>query len=280
VVDSTLEPGALTYGEIVLPGREAGEVLLSTYVCHPSLANNELSGPVVATALARWISALPDRRYTYRIVFAPETIGAITYLSRHLDHLRRHVVAAFNMTCVGDDRAYSYLASRAGDTLADRVAVHVLGHLAPGFVRYSFLDRHSDERQYCAPGVDLPMATMMRTAYGRYPEYHTSEDDLTVISPDGLSGAYEVLRHCLLALEGNDTLRTTTIGEPQLGRRGLMSTLGHGPTRSGPGRRRLANLLAYSDGTRDLLGIAELTGEPIWDLFDAAALLRREGLLA
>jgi aminopeptidase-like protein len=279
VIDSTLAPGSLTYGEIVLPGREDNEVLLSTYTCHPSLANNEISGPVVTTALARWLSELPDRRHTYRIVFGPETIGAIVYISRNLDHLKKHVITAFNVSCVGDDRAYSFLESRTGDTLADRTARHVLGHLAPDFVRYSFLDRASNERQYCAPGVDIPMVSVMRTRYGDYPEYHTSDDDLGVISPEGLGGSFNLLKHCLLCLERNETLRPTVLCEPQLGKRGLISNLGYGTKKMDARRRYFSHLLGYCNGEIDFLEVADILGEPMWNLVDAADILKREKLL-
>jgi len=279
VIDSTLAPGSLTYGEVVLPGQTEEEIFLSSYVCHPSMANNELSGPVVVAALAQWLARLTDRKYTYRLIFIPETIGSIVYLNRNLDHLKRHMVAGFNVTCIGDDRAYSYLSSRAGDTIADRIAKHVLAHWAGNYKSYTFLQRGSDERQYCAPGVDLPVASVMRTRYGDYPEYHTSEDNLSVISPRGLSGGYEVLRRCLLGLEVNETLQATVLCEPQLGRRNLISNLGYGPVQMGKFRRNLSNLLAYCDGTRDLIDVAAVIGEPIWALLDAAEILKREGLL-
>lgn len=265
-IDSTLEPGHLTYGEVILPGRENTEILLSTYVCHPSMANNELSGPVVTTAIAKWLSEKTERRHTFRILFVPETIGAIVYLSRHLEHLKRHVIAGFNITCVGDDRSWCYLPSRHGNTLADKVALHVLGHTHPDFIRYTFLERGSDERQYCSPGVDLPVSSVMRSKYGEYPEYHTSDDDLSVITPNGLGASLEVFKRMIGCLESNVVFRTQTLCEPQLGRRNLISNTGFGPAKMGEHRRRLSNLLAYADGYQDLISIADLIGEPVWEL--------------
>ncbi|MCI0429323.1 MAG: DUF4910 domain-containing protein [Rhodospirillales bacterium] len=276
-IDSTLAPGSLTYAELLLPGRMAREVFFSTYVCHPSLGNNELSGPVVATFLARWIAAQRGRSNSYRFVFIPETIGSIVYLSRNLDRLKQSVIAGFNVTCIGDERCYSYLPSRNGNTLSDRVARHVLHHTAPDYKRYSFLDRGSDERQYCSPGIDLPIATIMRSKYGAYPEYHTSLDNLDLVTPSGLAGGLRALQRCVVALEANRRLRTEVLGEPQMGKRGLYPTLG---TRSAAEivATRM-NLLAYADGSRDLLGIAEILGKPIWDLAPLSAELIAHGLL-
>jgi aminopeptidase-like protein len=277
VIDSELKPGVLNYGELLIPGKSNEEVFLSTYVCHPSMANNELSGPVVTTAIAQWIQTLPERRYSYRIVFIPETIGSLVYLSRHLDHLKQHVIAGFNVTCIGDERAYSYLPSRAGDTLSDQAAKHVLRHIDPQFVNYSWLDRGSDERQYCAPGVDLPIATIMRSKYGEYPEYHTSLDDLNLVTPAGLKGGYLALKLALEVIEQNILPNITVLGEPQLGKRGLYPNISR--NRLGGGTQALMNLLTYCDGKRTLLEIADLIGQPMWDLVPFVEQLKEYGLL-
>jgi aminopeptidase-like protein len=267
----------LNYGELLIPGKSDEEVFISTYVCHPSMANNELSGPVVTTAIAQWIQTLPERRYTYRIVFIPETIGSLVYLSRHLDHLKQHVIAGFNVTCIGDERAYSYLPSRAGDTLSDQAAKHVLRHIDPQFVSYSWLDRGSDERQYCAPGVDLPIATIMRSKYGEYPEYHTSLDDLNLVTPAGLKGGYLALKLALEVIEQNILPNITVLGEPQLGKRGLYPNISR--NRLDGGTQALMNLLTYCDGKRTLLEIADLIGQPMWDLVPFVEQLKEYGLL-
>ena len=277
VIDSELKPGVLNYGELLIPGKSDEEVFISTYVCHPSMANNELSGPVVTTAIAQWIQGLPERRYTYRIVFIPETIGSLVYLSRHLDHLKQHVIAGFNVTCIGDERAYSYLPSRAGDTLSDQAAKHVLRHIDPQFVSYSWLDRGSDERQYCAPGVDLPIATIMRSKYGEYPEYHTSLDDLNLVTPAGLKGGYLALKLALEVIEQNVFPKITVLGEPQLGKRGLYPNISK--KRLSGGTQTLMNLLTYCDGKRTLLEIADLIGQPMWDLVPFVEQLKEYGLL-
>jgi aminopeptidase-like protein len=241
------------------------------------MANNELSGPVVTTALAQWLQSLNNRRYTYRIVFIPETTGSIVYLSRNLVHLKQHVIAGFNITCVGDDRCYSYLPSRRGDSLSDQAAQHVLHHTDANFKCYSWLDRGSDERQYCAPGVDLPIATMMRSKYGEYPEYHTSLDDMNLVTPAGLQGGFTTLRQAIKIIEQNAYLKTSVLCEPHLGKRGMYPTL-H-TSASAAQVRAMMNLITYCDGTQTLLEIANRIDEPFWELLPIAEKLVKHGLL-
>ena len=260
-IDSELKDGSLTYGEIIIPGETTEEVFLSTYVCHPSMANNELSGPAVAVHLAKWLTKLEKRRYTYRIIFIPETIGSITYLSCNLEQLKQNVVAGFNLSCVGDNRTYSYVASRYGNTLSDKVAKNVLLHHYPKYKAYTFLERGSDERQYCAPGVDLPVCAICRSKYGEYPEYHTSKDDLNLISEEGLYGAYEVYKQCIMGLEYNYRYKINCLCEPQLGKRGLYPTVSqkdkYGEIKA------MTDFIAFADGTNDLIDISNIIGVPV-----------------
>ena len=276
VIKSTLKPGSLTYGELVIPGESSEEVFISTYVCHPSLANNELSGPVVATAIARWLISLDSRKFTYRFVFIPETIGAVAYLDAQLDHLKKHVIAGFNLTCIGDDGDYSYLASRHGNTPIDRIARRVvLATDKP--VLYSYLDRGSDERQYCAPGVDLPLISLMRTKYGAYREYHTSLDNLDFVTPTGLQGGFELVRDCIAELESATYIKTPIKGEPQLGKRGLYHTM-HARTVADEVLLR-THILAYADGSYSLADIADITQRPVSEIELLAAELMEHGLV-
>jgi aminopeptidase-like protein len=277
VIDSDLAPGVLNYGELLVPGETSDEIFISTYVCHPSMANNELSGPVVATAIAKWVSGLPRRRHSFRFVFIPETIGSIVYLSRNLDALKGRVRAGFNVTCIGDERCYSYLPSRAGNTLSDRAALNALQHIDPSFRRYSWLDRGSDERQYCAPGVDLPVATIMRSKYGTYPEYHTSLDDLRLVTPSGLAGGIGALMDAIAAIEGNTVPTVTVKCEPQMGRRGLYPTLS--TKQRLPSVADMMNVISYCDGTCDSLAIADIVGRPAKAVNDILALLAEQGLV-
>ena len=277
-IDSKLFPGSLTYGEILIKGSSKKEVLISTYVCHPSMANNELSGPSVAIHLAKWLAALKNKKYSYRIIFIPETIGSIVYLSRHIEHLKRNVVAGFNVTCVGDDRGYSYLPSRHGDTISDEVAKHVLKWIDPNFSIYTWSDRGSDERQYCAPNVDLPIASIMRTKYGEYPEYHTSLDDLTsVVSPSGLEGGFNALKCALEAVERNARPISLVTGEPQLGKRGLYPSLSTKKTNEQV--RVMMDLITWSDGKNSLLQIAQKINVPIWVLYPIVDTLVKHQLI-
>lgn len=276
-IDSDLKDGSLTYGEIIIPGESEKEIFLSTYVCHPSMANNELSGPAVAIHLAKWLNSLEKRHYTYRIIFIPETIGSITYLSRNLDILKKNVIAGFNISCVGDDRTFSYVASRYGNTLADKVAKNVLQYYYPDYKAYSFLDRGSDERQYNAPGVDLPVCAICRSKYGQYPEYHTSKDDLQLISAAGLQGAFEVYQECIIALENNFKYKINVLCEPQLGKRGLYPTMSQKGSYAAV--KIITDFIAYADGTNDLIDISNIIGVPIKSLLSVIDELREKELV-
>ena len=275
VIDSELKEGFLTYGEVILKGTLDKEIFLSTYVCHPSMGNNELSGPVVTTALIEYIKSIKDRRYTYRIAFIPETIGSICYLSRNIEKMKKNIIAGFNLTTIGDDRAYSYIPTRYGNTLSDKVAKHILKDI--DYVHYTFLDRGSDERQYCAPHVDLPIATICRTKYGRYPEYHTSLDNLDLISSDGLFGGYDKLQKSIELLEKNKFYSIDNFCEPQLGKRGLYPTISTKQTREIV--RVMMDFIAYADGTNDLIDIATIINVSAYELYEIVEKLESANLI-
>ena len=265
-IDSNLFNGELNYGELIIPGKSKKEVFISTYICHPSMANNELSGPTVVTFLGKWLE-LCEREYTYRIIFIPETIGSIAYLSINHEDLKNNVFAGYNVSCVGDDRAYSYVPSRNGSTISDEIAKHVLKWTDRKFVSYSWLDRGSDERQYCSPGIDLPIASILRTKYGEYPEYHTSLDNLEdVVTAEGLDGGYWAIRKALEIIERNKKFKVTVFCEPQMGKRGLYPTLS--TKKSGEEVRLMMDFISLCDGITSLLNIAELLNVPTWDLYD------------
>ena len=277
-VDATLEPGNLDYADLVLPGSTSDEIVFSTYVCHPSMANNELSGVVVATALAKLIQAMPKRRYTYRFVFIPETIGALVYLSKRLDHLKENVVAGFVLTCVGDEKGRGYLPSRWGNTLADRLAKEALASKKTDYHQYNFLERGSDERQYCAPGIDLPFCSVMASKYGTFPEYHTSLDDLEFVTPAGLAASIGIYREIIRLCEERRRPRARTLGEPQLGRRGLYSTLSRKGSSSDA--RLLVNILAHADGLTDIAEMSARLNVDRDDIERAVALLEEHDLIS
>lgn len=278
-INTKLFDGDLNYGEILIKGKSNKEIFLSTYICHPSMANNEISGPCVAIFLAKWLSQKANLEYSYRIIFVPETIGSITYLSLNLEHLKKNVIAGFNISCVGDDRTYSYLPSRDGNTLSDRVALHVLKHMAPEFKKYTWLDRGSDERQYCSPGVDLPIASIMRSKYGEYPEYHTSLDDLqNVVTPDGLSGGYSALRLAIELIENDHVYRSVFKCEPQMGRRGLYPNISQ--KNSAWDVQVMMDVLSYCDGENSVLEISEYLGRPAWELYEVISTLVDHALIS
>ena len=258
VIDSTLEPGVMNYGELLIPGQSKNEILLSTYICHPSMASNELSGPVVALAISKLVKELENKRFSYRILLIPETIGSIYYISKNLNEMKENINAGWVLTCMGDEGNYSYIPSRKGGTLADRVSIKTLEELGVNYNKYTFLDRGSDERQYCAPGVDLPIASLMKSKYGSYPEYHTSLDNLNFITPEGLKESYEMMKTAIEILESNKFWKLKTLGEPQLGKRGLYPTVS--TKNSGTTVQDLMNVIAYCDGENDLIDISNICG--------------------
>lgn len=276
-INSSLTDGHLNYGEITIPGESAEEVIISTYICHPSMANNELSGPAIAIEIARWLKGLQGRRYTYKILFLVETIGALAYIQKNYAHLKSKVKAGFVLTCIGDDNNYSLIESRYGNTYADKVSQAVFREHCPDYKHYSYLKRGSDERQFCAPGIDLPFCTLCRTKFGEYPEYHTSLDDLSFISESGLQGGISVVKKCIQVIESNYTFKTKVLGEPQLGKRGLYPTISTKDTEDIV--RYMMDFLAYADGSNDIIDISQITNIPIKDLLIEAEKLYKAGLV-
>ena len=295
-IKSELFDGFLNYGELLIEGESEKEIFLSTYLCHPSMANDDLSGICVTTYLADWLISRNNNKFSYRIIFIPETIGSLVYLSKNLNIMKERIKAGFNITCVGDDRNYSYLPSRSGNTISDRVAKHVLKNIEDGYVVFNWLDRGSDERQYCAPNIDLPIASIMRSKYGFYDEYHTSLDNFeNVVSATGLEGGFEANRLAIEAIENNSFPLSKVFGEPQMGKRNLFPEINNLVNKdliSSKGRRDfgiikdqsfyyhlMMNVLTYSDGLHSLLDIAEICNVPIWSLYSIIKILKDNDLI-
>lgn len=278
VVKSELFKGSLSYGELLIPGKTEEEIFLSTYVCHPSMANNELSGPIVQMELAKWILNNTNRKYSYRLIWIPETIGSITYLSKNLVCMKNKVVAGYNLTCVGDERCVSFLSSKFGNTLADKAALNALHFMAPNYVAYDYLHRGSDERQYNAPGVDLPVCSVCCSKFHEYPEYHTSADNMSLISPKGLQTAFNIYKQIIQSLEYNAKYRVNCICEPQLGSRGLYPTECF--NRSSITVKDMMDFIAYADGTLDLFDISNIIDVPVTRLHEIAKKLLEANLFS
>jgi aminopeptidase-like protein len=276
-IDSSLRDGHLSFGECFLPGRSCDEILISCHICHPSLANDNLSGLVVATALAQSLSG-KGLHYSYRFLFAPGTIGAITWLAQNQASAGR-IRHGLVLTCLGDNGQFHYKKSRRGDSEIDRVSAHVLSHLTEAPEILEFSPYGYDERQYCSPGFNLPVGCLMRSVWGSFPEYHTSADNLDFIKPQSLGASLRVCAAIIEVLENNGRYHNlNAYCEPQLGRRGLYrSTGGDGIDAETNARLWVLNL---SDGDHSLLDIAERSNLPFAQISDAAELLCTAGLLS
>lgn len=274
-IRSRLVPGVMQWGEWVLPGETTDEVLLSTYICHPDMANNELSGPMVCTALAQWLKTRP-RKKTYRMVFLPETIGSLAFLAKRLPHMKQHLKAGYVVTCVGDNRAWGLVPSRTGGA-ADRMAHAQLQDDGVAYTHWSWMDRGSDERQYCAPGVDLPVASVVRSRYGTYPEYHTSLDDRTLVTGSNLVESTAFYTRLLDRIDQADFPQSAVLGEPQMGRRGLYPTLS--AKGSATGVRATMDILSLCDGRTEDTEITRLSGSTPEKVAETLALLRAHGVV-
>jgi aminopeptidase-like protein len=276
-IDSSLENGHLTYGEYLLKGQQSEEVLISSHICHPSLANDNLSGIAIAVELARHLASSP-RRYSYRFLFIPGTIGSITWLSQNENVVKR-IRHGLVLTCVGDAGNITYKRSRRGNAEIDRAFIHVLKHSGDPHKVIDFFPYGYDERQYCSPGFNLPVGCMMRSPHGQCPEYHTSGDNLAFVRPQALADSLEKCRSVIDLLESNRIhINQQSKCEPQLGRRGLYTGLGSADERR---RHEMALLwvLNLSDSEHDLLAIAERADVPFSEIKVAADALSRTGLL-
>lgn len=280
MIDSELNSnGSMTIGEAVLKGESEMEILISTYICHPSMANNELSGPLVTSFIYKKLKEGKNRRYTYRFLFLPETIGSIYYLSKYGEELKKNLIAGFVVTCIGDKGNFTYKKSRQGNTLSDRAAELILNQTEKQFTIEDFFPTGSDERQYCSPGFNLPVGSLMRTRYGKYKEYHTSEDNKTFISFDAMENSIRKYLEIIEVIEKNKYyLNKYPNCEPQLGKRDLYPTLGS-QKETADFVNAMMWILNLSDGKNDLIEISKRSKFPFGLLIQAADKLTEKKLI-
>jgi aminopeptidase-like protein len=250
--------GKLNYGELIIKGKSKQEILISTYICHPSLANNELSGPIVSMSLIEHFKKKKNLK-TLRFIFIPETIGSIIYISRNLKYLKENICGGYVLTCIGDDRQHSCMLSKYENSPSDKSLLESYKFNKIRFKKYSFLKRGSDERQFNSPGIDLPMTSIFRTKYGEYPEYHTSLDNFdSVVNKEGLKGGFKISKDAIGILQEKILPKNIILCEPQLSKRGLYPTMSKKDNKDKNASKKIMDFLQYSDGRNDLWDISRL----------------------
>lgn len=275
-IDSDLKKGFLEVMQAKLKGKSKKEIFFSSYVCHPSMANNELSGPVLLNAILKYIKEkYPKRKFSYRFVLLPETIGPIAYLSKFKNLLKKNVICGFNLTCVGDERAYTMVETPNGNTLADRALKSSLKN-KKNFKKYSFLERASDERQYCSPLINLPVCSFSKSK--NYPEYHTNLDNFKVVTEKGLQESFNVFKNIVDAIEIGLHPKTKINCEPNLGKRHLYPTLSQKGIYNSEIKNRM-NLIAYSNGSNDIFKISNLLNENLETICKEYKILKSKNIL-
>ncbi len=279
-IKSTFDNGPMYYGEYYLPGEKKDkEILFSTYVCHPSMANNELSGPVVSIALAKYLSKI-ERKYSYRFLFLPETIGSIAYISKNLETMKKTIFAGLVLTCIGDERCFSIVSAKNRNPL-EEILSNVITKKAKEYDSkvklYSFLERGSDERQYSSPNVDLPISMFCRSKFGTFKEYHTSLDNFDLVTHKGIMGSIDALITAINLIEEKDYPKAVFPCEPNLGKRGLYPLIG--ARKKSDYVRNIKNILAYSDGYRDLEELSDILNIKKGETDEIVLTLTENGLL-
>ncbi len=269
--------GYLQYGEYFIKGKTSKEIIISTYICHPSMANNELSGPIVSMSLMDYFSKLPKPNKSLRFVFIPETIGSLAFLNNNLKKLKKNFLAGFNLTCIGDERMYSCMLSKYEDSISDDAIIKAYKKLKLKFKKYSFLKRASDERQYNSPGIDLPFTSVFRSKYHEYPEYHTSKDDFKIVTKKGIKGSFKLLKLAIKIIQQNIYPITKVLGEPMLSKRGLYSTISL--KNSWKSSRSYLDVLQFSDGRNNLDKISKLSKIDVKKLKKVIKILNKYNLI-
>jgi aminopeptidase-like protein len=276
-IDSSLAKGSLELSHCILPGKSKKEIFFSTYLCHPSMANNELSGPVLLNALIKYIKKkYKNRYYTYRFVLLPETIGSISYLSKFYKILKKNTICGFNLSMVGDERGYTQVYSPEGNNLADKALFASLKGLKNS-KHFSFIHRGSDERQYCSPGINLPVTAFYRSRY--YPEYHTDKDNFGLVTKKGLKGSFNVIQNIIDVLELGIYPKSKTLCEPFLSKSKLYHDVSQKDLYSDNQTKLRTNIIAYANGKRDIFEIAKILNCPLKELYDETLLLKSKKIL-
>ena len=278
VINSNLNNnGSLNYGELIIKGKSKKEILISTYICHPSMANNELSGPIVSMSLINYFIGKKLNK-TLRFIFIPETIGSIAYLSRNLKYLKRYVIGGYNLSCIGDERKHSCMLSKNENSPSDEALLLSYKKMnIRNYKIYPFLNRGSDERQYNSPGIDLGITSIFRSKYTEYPEYHTSLDNFDVVTLKGLTGGYNVAKNSIKIIQNNTYPISKILCEPQMGKRGLYPTLSVKSKRKET--KKFMDFLQYSDGLNSLNKISKLINLDIKSTKKIYKVLSKKNLL-